>query len=62
MINRRHFLKGASLLTLGSLVACNGKNGYLGNEKTTATDLDKVVNKVYEIEYASLNKYKGNYW
>ena len=56
MINRRHFLKGASLLTLGSLVACNGKNGYLGNEKTTATDLDKVVNKNIGLQIYSLGK------
>ena len=45
MINRRHFLKGASLFTLGSLVACNGNKGCSGEEKTIVTDLEKNVNK-----------------
>ena len=56
MINRRHFLKGASLFTLGSLVACNGNKGCSGDEKTIVTDLEKNVNKNIGLQIYSLGK------
>jgi len=55
MINRRHFLKGASLFTLGSLVACDGKKSITGLEKNAA-ELNETVNKNIGLQIYSLGK------
>lgn len=53
MINRRNFLKSASLLTVGGLVACNGKTGN-AVATATATASDTKVAKNLGLQIYSL--------
>ena len=57
MINRRNFLKGASLFTLGGLVACNSNGGNAVAEKTVAGAASGVkANKNIGLQIYSLGK------